>query len=47
LIATVIALRLQILGMKQVHDMPAAKVMPVIVLSTLFILLIRFKIFLL
>lgn len=47
LIATIFALRLQITGMKQVHDMPAGKVAPVLVLATLFIMLIRFKIFLL
>ncbi len=46
-IATLLALRLQIMGMKQVHDMPSGKVMPVLVFATLFILLIRFKIFLL
>lgn len=46
-IATALALRLQIIGMKHVHDMPSGKVMPVLVLATLFILLIRFKIFLL
>ena len=47
LIATFFALRLQITGMKQVHDMPAGKVTPVLVLATLFIMLIRFKMFLL
>jgi hypothetical protein len=47
LIATVLALRLQAIGMQQVHDFPPGKTLPVLVGATLFIMLIRFKCFLL
>ncbi len=47
LIATILALRLQAIGMQQVHDFPPAKTLPVLIGATLFIMLIRFKCFLL